>query len=63
MEASRDLTQIIVHVDMDVFYANVELLDKPDLAGKIFAVCAILLPIHIPLIFAGRSWCVDDRFI
>ncbi|KAH8107995.1 IMS-domain-containing protein [Cristinia sonorae] len=38
MEENRDLSQIIVHVDMDAFYANVELLDNPDLADKIFAV-------------------------
>ncbi|KZT66386.1 DNA/RNA polymerase [Daedalea quercina L-15889] len=38
LEAQRDLTQIIVHVDMDAFYANVELLDNPDLKGKPFAV-------------------------
>ncbi|KAF8973061.1 hypothetical protein BDZ97DRAFT_1779128 [Flammula alnicola] len=38
LEEQRDLTQIIVHVDMDAFYANVELLDNPNLAGKPFAV-------------------------
>ena len=38
LEAQRDLTQIIVHVDMDAFFANVELLDKPELASKPFAV-------------------------
>lgn len=38
MEAQRDLTQIIVHVDMDAFYASVELLDDPTLADKPFAV-------------------------
>ncbi|KAL4251432.1 DNA polymerase kappa [Abortiporus biennis] len=38
MEAQRDLSQVIVHVDMDAFYASVELLDKPELAGKSFAV-------------------------
>ena len=38
MEAQRDLTQIIVHVDMDAFYASVELLDDPSLADKPFAV-------------------------
>ncbi|KDR75457.1 hypothetical protein GALMADRAFT_140685 [Galerina marginata CBS 339.88] len=38
IESQRDLTQIIVHVDMDAFYANVELLDNPDLKGKPFAV-------------------------
>ena len=38
MESQRDLTQIIVHVDMDAFYANVEILDKPSLKGTVFAV-------------------------
>uniref|UniRef100_A0A8H8CPL3 DNA polymerase kappa n=1 Tax=Psilocybe cubensis TaxID=181762 RepID=A0A8H8CPL3_PSICU len=38
IESQRDLTQIIVHVDMDAFYASVELLDNPDLKGKPFAV-------------------------
>ncbi|TFK54490.1 DNA/RNA polymerase [Heliocybe sulcata] len=38
LEARRDLSQIIVHVDMDAFYANVEMLDNPDLKGKAFGV-------------------------
>ncbi|KAI0746017.1 DNA/RNA polymerase [Earliella scabrosa] len=38
LEAQRDLSQIIVHVDMDAFYASVELLDNPDLASKPFGV-------------------------
>ncbi|OCH87051.1 DNA/RNA polymerase [Obba rivulosa] len=38
MEAQRDLSQTIVHVDMDAFYASVELLDNPELEGKPFAV-------------------------
>ena len=40
MEVQRDLTQLIVHVDMDAFYASVELLDDPSLEGKAFAVRA-----------------------
>ncbi|KAI0744213.1 DNA/RNA polymerase [Daedaleopsis nitida] len=38
LEAQRDLSQIIVHVDMDAFYASVELLDNPELASKPFGV-------------------------
>ena len=41
LEAHRDLSQVIVHVDMDAFYASVELLDNPDLASKPFAVCFV----------------------
>ncbi|KIL62574.1 hypothetical protein M378DRAFT_12776 [Amanita muscaria Koide BX008] len=38
LEAQRDLTQTVVHVDMDAFFANVELLFNPDLEGKPFGV-------------------------
>ncbi|KAI0302716.1 hypothetical protein BC826DRAFT_1089789 [Russula brevipes] len=38
VDVERDLTQFIVHLDMDAFYANVELLDNPSLAGKAFGV-------------------------
>ncbi|KAH9892787.1 DNA/RNA polymerase [Cubamyces lactineus] len=38
LEAKRDLSQVIVHVDMDAFFASVEVLDNPSLASKPFAV-------------------------
>ena len=43
LESQRDLSQYIVHVDMDAFFANVELLDKPELASKPFAVRETLI--------------------
>lgn len=42
LEAQRDLSQIIVHFDMDAFYASVELLHNLSLVGKPFAVCLVL---------------------
>lgn len=38
LEAGRDLTQWVVHVDCDAFYAAVEQLDRPELADIPFAV-------------------------
>lgn len=41
LETQRDLSQTIVHVDMDAFFANVELLHNSELVGKAFGVRAI----------------------
>ncbi|OWM64784.1 hypothetical protein CDL15_Pgr028501 [Punica granatum] len=38
LEATRDLTKIWLHVDMDAFYAAVETLSDPSLKGKPMAV-------------------------
>lgn len=38
MEKHRDLSRVIVHVDMDAFYAAVEMRDSPDLKDKPMAV-------------------------
>lgn len=38
LELSRDLSQILVHIDCDAFYAAVEQLDRPELKDVPFAV-------------------------
>uniref|UniRef100_A0A672H342 Polymerase (DNA directed) kappa n=1 Tax=Salarias fasciatus TaxID=181472 RepID=A0A672H342_SALFA len=38
LEKSRDLSRLIVHVDMDAFYAAVEMRDCPELKDKPMAV-------------------------
>lgn len=38
LEATRDLTHIIVHIDMDAFYASVEMRDNPRLRDVPMAV-------------------------
>lgn len=37
-ESARRLDKIMVHIDMDAFYANVEIKDNPSLADKPMAV-------------------------
>lgn len=38
LEQSRNLSRVIVHVDMDAFYAAVEMRDCPELKDKPMAV-------------------------
>jgi DNA polymerase kappa len=37
-ERRRKLTKVLVHIDMDAFYANVEIRDNPKLAERPMAV-------------------------
>ena len=41
LEKTRDLSRTIVHIDMDMFYAAVEMLEKPELREKPMAVGGI----------------------
>jgi DNA polymerase kappa len=38
LESGRDLNKTIVHIDMDAFYAAVEMKDNPSLKDKPMAV-------------------------
>ena len=38
LESDRDLTRAIVHIDMDAYYAAVEMRDRPELHDKPMAV-------------------------
>ncbi|KAI8874308.1 DNA/RNA polymerase [Ramicandelaber brevisporus] len=42
-ESKRDLTRTIVHVDMDMFFAAVEMLDNPDYKSKPMAVGGMMM--------------------
>ena len=48
IERDRDLTRVLVHIDMDAFYANVEIRDNPSLADK-------------PMAVGGDSMLVNER--
>eukprot|EP00122_Pirum_gemmata_P017547 Pgem_evm1s16435 len=38
LEETRSLESTVVHLDMDAFYANVEIRDNPSLKGKCIGV-------------------------
>lgn len=59
LEDSRDLTRVIVHVDMDAFYAAVEMRDCPELKDRPMAVgCMSMLVSYNPQTdhFYFMSW-------
>lgn len=59
LEESRDLTRVIVHVDMDAFYAAVEMRDCPELKDKPMAVGSMSMLVSLNLkidTFYLMSW-------
>ena len=50
---------------MDAFYANVELLDNPGLAGKAFGVYPVFIGSQVLSIdyTIGRAWRTDYRIL
>lgn len=47
LESSRELGRVIVHVDMDAFYAAVEMRDCPELKDKPMAVGSMSMLVNI----------------
>lgn len=54
LEDSRDLRRVIVHVDMDAFYAAVEMRDCPELKDKPMAVGSLSM-----LVGSNVTWETD----
>jgi len=52
LEQSRNLSSTIVHIDMDAFYAAVEMRDNPELKEKPIAVgsMSMLVSLNVKLI-------------
>lgn len=52
LEQSRNLSSTIVHIDMDAFYAAVEMRDNPELKEKPIAVgsMSMLVRLNVKLI-------------
>lgn len=59
LEVSRDLTRDIVHIDMDAFYAAVEMRDNPSLRGVPMAVGSnsMLVILNLKLSFNFHVQC------
>lgn len=50
LERSRELERIIVHVDMDAFYAAVEMRECPELKDKPMAVGSMSMLVRILIV-------------
>lgn len=61
LDQNRDLSCTIVHIDMDAFYAAVEMRDNPELRDKPIAVgsLSMLVRRNTPFIYLHRKHRYD----
>ncbi len=57
-ERRRKLSKILVHIDMDAFYANVEIRDNPKLAEKPMAVGSDSMLVTLSSLFLLKLNCI-----
>lgn len=55
LEQNRDLSSTIVHIDMDAFYAAVEMRDNPELKEKPIAVGSMSMLVRLNVILIQKS--------
>ena len=55
LEKRRDLSRTIVHVDMDAFFAAVEMLDRPELRDLPMAVGSKHMLVFHSFLLSGRA--------
>lgn len=51
LEQRRNLSRVIVHLDMDAFYAAVEMRENPELADVPMAVGGLMMLVSCAFIF------------
>lgn len=55
LEQNRNLSSTIVHIDMDAFYAAVEMRDNPELKEKPIAVGSMSMLVRMNVILIQKS--------
>lgn len=55
LERSRNLSSTIVHIDMDAFYAAVEMRDNPELKEKPIAVGSMSMLVRLNVKLVQKS--------
>ena len=63
IEKQRDLSRVLVHIDMDAFYANVEIRDNPTLADKPMAVGSDSMLVRISLFKKNKLQIKENIFL